>query len=1385
MKTPRTFLKKALVGWLTYAMTFGPGTPGAMAAGEPDNFLTSTDYSNVPLPAKKRPNPNMIMAIDDSGSMDGEIAVDANDGAAWYATSGHADGSVGLPSDMPGFIGYNSQDQYVAPTLGSFNYNFNRDGAADDADPTFKKYVYLFPNGACGANCATRSYDDANHSHFAVPPTPQFAYFRSSDHNKQYYNPATTYLPWKPYNDGSGTCPSGTATGTGSTYLCTPGNANPAAARSHPIHGTSTMNLTATVAKSQAQHFKFRMYVGMVIPSGADYRECQGWNEGGTCDSWRTVNTGQNLCIDDHCPPGPLHTGFTNRGANAYWSGSRYDHVEAGIAYFPATYYVAEKNPNYAAYAAFPRNSMNGVTDLKGPDLRSMRMVEIKPTTLTYPKAATRTDCAAASCTYAEEIQNFANWFQYYRKRHLSLNAAIGNSMDGLNALRAGYFLFNNRFNVTMHDFDVVGDFTANERRLLGNIYRTKGNGGTPTRESMDWMGQQYQRTGSGAPITAPCQFNAGFIITDGFATQSGPTTYGNIDNATAGAKGPIGVGYTDPITGNPLAPRPGDANFFNQQMGPSAGLPDPTGTGVTAPIADNWSNTLADMAMRFYTTNLRPDLQTGRVPVDVNDLAPDADKNPNLHMNTYGLVLGLSGLMFGNLSTSALQAMNSDPYTNNPNWNAINPTSTQRSPSAIDELWHATINGRGTMLKADSPEETRNAVLDVVNNVVAKGGAAAAVSVSNAIPTTGDNFLYQTSYNAGAWAGDLNAYNIDLQSGAVSATPAWALSAQRQLADRDWTTRLIVSYDPNATPTPAGVPFRATSGIGATQLAALGGMTVGPTAVQPAWVLDWLRGDRSREGQTLRSRGPRKDPTTGLWKNNVIPNNVAVLGDLVNAEPVYVREPRANFFDEGYSTYKTSYANRTRALYAAGNDGMVHVFDATTGAEKWAYVPSFGFQAQSGFTTPGLRNLADKEFFSHRFLVDATPVTSDIDLAKAGNTTTGSSNWATMVVGGLGKGGRGYYAINATSSDAANEAAAAAKIMWEFPNSATPATTRANVGWTFGRPVIAKTKAAGWVVLVSSGYENGNETGGDGRGHLFVLNPLNGNVIADLQTLDASDGANDITDRRNNPRGLAYISAFSGNPNTDPSIDYVYGGDLYGNVWRFDLSGAYTTDWNVTKLATLTDGSNRQPVTSEPELGVVGSSRVVYVGTGRYYGDKDIPGATGAFVSATGTQTMYALKDDRSTNPTIAGRAELVGQTVTKSGGFANVTNNAVDFSTTKGWYVDFPDAGERIITNPSLAAGVLAIATNIPDGSDVCLPGGRSWLYAFDYRTGSVIPGATYAGKFLGDALASRVNMIRVGSGVKGLIRTSAGDTKVADEPGRSPAFSAKRKAWREILR
>ena len=123
-------------------------------------------------------------------------------------------------------------------------------------------------------------------------------------------------------------------------------------------------------------------------------------------------------------------------------------------------------------------------------------------------------------------------------------------------------------------------------------------------------------------------------------------------------------------------------------------------------------------------------------------------------------------------------------------------------------------------------------------------------------------------------------------------------------------------------------------------------------------------------------------------------------VGDIVNAEAVYVKTPLVNYADTGFAAYVSAQASRQGMVYAAANDGMLHAFNATTGAETWAYVPSI--------VLPTLYKLADKNYPAlHQFYVDGTPV--------AGEIYDGSA-WKTIVVGGLNNGGRGYYALDVTN---------------------------------------------------------------------------------------------------------------------------------------------------------------------------------------------------------------------------------------------------------------------------------------------------------------------------------------------------------------------------------
>jgi type IV pilus assembly protein PilY1 len=1371
MKQQQSRTRRVLAHTVVASLIWSQWAPIAMAA--------PTDIADTPMATKGRAKPNMILVVDDSGSMDGEIlptkGFSTNDGAMWWhitarsffgwgATATANVWSGGGTTPTAGGTGFFS----ATPPTGPFNFNF-----AGDASSVWKKYTYLFPNGQCGGNCDTRAYNDTGNDHFAVPPTREFAWARSPVYNAQYYNPSINYDPWRPYNNG-------TSTLTPVNYDNTSGSFS--AVRSHPIYPTSgtatTINLTADVAQpgdTTAGNRIFMMFPGMILPNGARYRLCD--NGGGNCGAW-TNNTAGDVCLTElntqtaeqcHLASSYGVTTILNVGA----SGGLVRRVEAQIAYFPSTYWVLSTGSGaLASDEAF------------GPDGRRIRRVEVRSTTTSYTKAATRTDCTGSTCSYQEEMTNFANWWGYYRKRHMMLNGALGLAFDQLSGLRAGYFLFNNRVDVTMRDFDSTSD-TANAKRLLWDLYRTKGTGGTPTRDALEFAGRQYQRTNAGAPINAVCQFNAAFVITDGFASNDPPpTTFANLDNDTANR-------FTIPYsTSNAIL------NYTNASPTPGT-LPLPPADPLPAvtvtpahPFTDTEANTMADIAMFFYSTNVRPDLTRRQVAIERSNEGPESDRNDYLHMNTYALGLGVQGMIFGRTDTADLIRINQNPFDTSVAWTWPNIRNgggyLARHPAAIDELWHATINGRGMMLSASSPEETRVGVVDIVNSVGAKGGSGAAVAVANPNVVPGDNFSYASSYNSGPWSGDINKYEIDTSTGVVSSSALWNPSPQKQLASRQPSTRVIATY--NGT---AGMPFQ-WSDLTSAQRAVLTSTVAGVTA-SDSQVLDFLRGERSREVEKFRSRGPRPqiDTTTGayvlssgsyVYPNNRIPDDIAILGDIVNGEPVVVRGPRYSYFDPGYQDFKTANTARTGVVYQGANDGMLHAFDVTSGQELWAYVPSMVFN--------NLRNLSDRLAFKHMYYVDGTPTVGDVNFSFTSGddlSNPGTPDWRTVLVGGLRKGGFGYYAIDVTNPAMGNEATLSSKVLWEFPSAATDTadpTIRANVGYSFGKPVIVKTRAAGWVVIVSSGYNNGTGTGssgGDGKGRVWIINPKTGAVIRELSTNVGS-----TTD----PSGLAHLAAFSQRGDVDATVEAVYGGDLVGNMWRFDLSGSSTSSWYVAKVAELkTSGGSVQPVTTEPELGVIQNKRVIFVGTGQYLGDSDVLNSSTENTSMSRrTQSFYALRDDTAhtsaTSPAITGRSSLVTQTATKSGTTVDITSTAVSFNDKAGWVVDFPETGERLVTNPVLSGGIIAYTTNIPDSTDACNPGGSSWIYFVDYATGGRISGATSAGKRMGSFLASRPVLIKLPSGqIVGLVRTSTAATSTESMPSRPNPTTGRRLSWRDV--
>lgn len=534
--------------------------------------------------------------------------------------------------------------------------------------------------------------------------------------------------------------------------------------------------------------------------------------------------------------------------------------------------------------------------------------------------------------------------------------------------------------------------------------------------------------------------------------------------------------------------------------------------------------------------------------------------------------------------------------------------------------------------------------------------------------------------------------------------------------------------------------------------------------------LVDFLRGDRTNEGTFFRARKH-------------------VLGDIVSSEARYVKTPLFDYTDAGYSAYKSSTLVTSRAsmVYVASNDGMLHAFNAETGKESWAYVPEM--------VLPELYRLADFNYSqNHQYYVDGTPEVGDVCPSAPSTACTGTQ-WKTIIVGGLNRGGKGYYALDIT--DPANPV-----LLWEFTN--------ANMGYSYGNPRITKLKTGQWVILLTSGYNNA-----DGIGRLFVVDAYTGTLVRTISTGAGSAGS---------PSGLARISAYSTTADTNNTTAAAYGGDMLGNLWRFDINGDIGAGgYDAQLLVTFLDANgSRQPITAKPVVSTVEGKPVVYVGTGSYLGVSD--------VGSSQSQAMYAVKDkfDATTfsNPRANGSG-FVAQTLvsatcttesscTPGESIRKITSpSGVNWTTNGGWYVDFLTPGERANTDPALALGTLAFTTNTPNNTSVepCGEPGAdtsaAWFYALDYKSGGPVTTSDgVVARSLGNVIATRPVLVRLPDGtVMALIRTSGGSstgggsgggsgtagyfpgskedgqTKVLKPPVNPSGGSSRRVSWREI--
>jgi type IV pilus assembly protein PilY1 len=769
-----------------------------------------------------------------------------------------------------------------------------------------------------------------------------------------------------------------------------------------------------------------------------------------------------------------------------------------------------------------------------------------------------------------------------------------------------------------------------------------------------------------------------------------------------------------------------------------STSVPDPSSTQT--PVTNGSSDSLADVAMYYYKTDLRTDtLGNCRGALGSDVCANDPAAMPWQRMSTFTLGLGVSGTL--NYQADYDTALSGDFFDirqGTKNWPA--PSS---GPQRIDDLWHAAVDGQGKYFSAKNPTSLAQSLKAALNSISEKLGSGSAAATSTLKPIAGDDDIFIAQYRSAVWTGDLLAFKINLVDGTVQETQVnaagdtvsaarWSAAAQLDAKVAAGSARRIV-YRSGAALKDFSFANLRTDGLDALFANACG---KSPALSQCA---DLLQADKD-----IANNGDNLVNWLRGAKFAVFRDRKSALGDIGNAAPVYVGVPAFLYTEHNYAVFKSQKASRRKVVYAAANDGMLHAFDAATGDELWAFIPRE--------VMPRLYRLADSDYASrHLYTVDGSPVVGDIYVGGA---------WKTILVGGLGAGGQAYYALDITDPDNP-------KPLWEFTDAA--------LGLTFGNPVITKRANGSWVVAFTSGYNNA-----DGKGYLFVLDADSGAQVVGKLSTNTGDSAN--------PSGLAKLNAW-----VDSDIDNTalrfYAGDLLGNVWRFRVDAA-SPDSPVVRLASLVANGKPQPITVQPLLAEVesGGSRraVVYVGTGRYLGTSDLANSD--------VQSVYALKDtlDNTGLGDVRASGTLVRQTLSTSadGTSRTVTGNAVDWTLKNGWFIDLPSPGERVNIDLQVVFNVLTVATNIPK-ADACTAGGSSWLYRFDIASGaslhpSGLDGIGNAGVLLGGKQIVGSTSYQLPSGVVITHNRYADGSggKGGEDYTSASSGPARRTSWRELV-
>lgn len=614
--------------------------------------------------------------------------------------------------------------------------------------------------------------------------------------------------------------------------------------------------------------------------------------------------------------------------------------------------------------------------------------------------------------------------------------------------------------------------------------------------------------------------------------------------------------------------------------------------------------------------------------------------------------------------------------------WGGYADASDGTSPST-EEV--AAETNPGTYFYAIEPSQLAEDLSKALEKVIDDVGSASSVSTNSSRLDT-NTYIFQALFDSKSWSGEVKALTLD-EDGKASGV-AWSTDD----ADTFGATRNIKTYNGSST-----VDFSWNT-LTAAQKKLLLGLDNNDTitdelAASGAKLVRWIEGEAV---SGLRSRDKK-------------------LGDVVNSSPVYAGTRNYRFHqlpvelgggvgltDAGAVDAYTSYyqgtkSSRSEVLYVAANDGMVHGFDADTGNEVFAYIPSGALDKLKDVATPGYGGDGNE----HKYSVDGPLFVGDAYFDDA---------WHNVLVGTYGAGGKGLFALDVTNPSSPS-------VLFEVTDD--------DIGNVIGQPLVAPT-GDGWKVILGNGYNSTN------AGAKLVLVDL---PSGDVQAIDTGVGGTD--------NGLAGPSLVT---NTQRVVTAAYAGDRQGNMWKFDLTANNAGNWGVAYKAGNTPiplfkaqdaAGTPQPITSPPVVGlnteVSDIDYMVYFGTGSYLTSADN-------TANTQTNSIYAVADtgeavgltDTNSDGVLDRGSQLMEKVIYAGAEGREIYKDAVTtwWEDKRGWYMDLQDhtisgegdrasftpllsTGERVINKITLKYDRLLYSTLIPS-QDPCSYGGSGELMA-----------------------------------------------------------------------